>query len=175
MLYLVGIMCTKLAIMLLYLQLFRINRVFRYLCFTMMGFVISYCVIFFFIEAFNCNPVAKVWHGLTYVGKYSCFDNSMVEFVIGGFNISTDFVILVMPVPLILGLQLDLKHKLGLLVVFATGILSVFASHLLRGRDELISYSVWATTIVREVIVVQTLRDFDQSWSTVPETIWLYV
>lgn len=88
-----------------------------------MGIVASYCVIFFFIEAFNCNPVEKVWHGLTYTGKFSCFDNSMVEFVIGGFNIATDTIVLVMPVPIILNLQMDRKRKLGLLLLFSTGAL----------------------------------------------------
>ena len=88
-----------------------------------MGIVASYCVIFFFIEAFNCNPVGKVWHELTYTGKFSCFDNSMVEFVIGGFNIATDTIILVMPVPIILNLQMDRKRKLGLLLLFSTGVL----------------------------------------------------
>ena len=123
MLYLVSIMCTKLAILLLYVQIFRVKRIFRYLCFAMMAVVVSYCTIFFFIEAFNCDPVEKVWHSLTYTGKFTCFDNSMVEFVIGGFNIGTDLIILVMPFPLILDLQMDLKHKLGLLVIFGTGVL----------------------------------------------------
>lgn len=123
MLYLLSIMCTKIAILLLYVQLFGIKRPFRYLCFAMMGVVASYCIIFFFIEAFNCNPVTKVWHSLTYKGKFSCFDNSMVEFVIGGFNIATDLIILVMPVPIILNLKMDLKRRLGLLVIFSTGIL----------------------------------------------------
>ncbi len=47
----------------------------------------------------------------------------MVEFVIGGFNIATDVIILVMPVPIILNLHMDPRRKLGLLVVFSTGIL----------------------------------------------------
>lgn len=123
MLYLISVMCTKIAILLLYVQLFGVRRPFRYLCFVMMGIVASYCVIFFFIEAFNCNPVEKVWHELTYIGKFSCFDNSMVEFVIGGFNIATDTIILVMPVPIILKLQMDRKRKLGLLLLFSTGVL----------------------------------------------------
>ena len=88
-----------------------------------MGVVFSYCVIFFFIEAFNCNPVEKVWHSLTYTGPFTCFDNSMVEFVIGGFNIATDVIILLLPIPMVLSLQMDPKRKLGLLVVFGTGIL----------------------------------------------------
>ncbi|KAL9100069.1 MAG: hypothetical protein Q9163_004510 [Psora crenata] len=81
----------------------------------------------------------------------------MVEFVIGGFNIATDLIILVMPVPIILNLQLERRRKLGLLVVFGTGVFVV------------------ASTIVREIIVVRTLRDFDQSRVTVPETVWLTV
>ena len=88
-----------------------------------MGAVVSYCTIFFFIEAFNCNPVEKVWHSLTYTGSFHCFDNSMVEFVIGGFNIGTDLIILVMPFPLILQLQMSYKRKVGLVFVFGTGIL----------------------------------------------------
>ena len=88
-----------------------------------MGVVFSYCVIFFFIEAFNCNPVEKVWHNLTYAGPFTCFDNSMIEFVIGGFNIGTDFIILLLPIPIILHLQMDPKRKMGLFVVFGTGVL----------------------------------------------------
>lgn len=91
-----------------------------------MAVVISYCIIFFFIEAFNCNPVQKVWHTLTYKGNFTCFDNSMVEFVIGGFNIGTDLIILVMPMPMVLDLKMELRRRLGLLVIFSTGILSVF-------------------------------------------------
>lgn len=123
MIYLLAIMCTKIAILLLYLQIFRVEKTFRYLCYTMIAFVSSYCITFFFLQAFSCNPVAKVWHSLTFVGKYSCIDYSKMDFVIGGFNIGTDFVILVMPFPLIWNLHLSFRHKIGLLMVFATGIL----------------------------------------------------
>lgn len=123
MLYLISIMCTKIAILMLYVQLFGVRKAFRYGCFAMMGVVASYCVIFFFIEAFNCNPVEKVWHSLTYTGEFKCFNNSMVEFVIGGFNIATDLIIFLLPLPIIVNLQLNAKRKLGLLVVFGTGVL----------------------------------------------------
>ena len=123
MIYLISIMCIKLAILMLYVQVFRVKTRFRYLCFAMMAVVFSYCTIFFFIEAFNCNPVKKEWHVLTYQGPYTCFDNNMVEFVIGGFNIGTDLIILLMPIPLILGLQVDSRRRLGLLAIFGTGVL----------------------------------------------------
>ena len=97
----------------------------------------------------------------------------MVEFAIGGFNIGTDLIILLMPVPVILGLQMDRGRKLGLLVIFGTGTLSVHLCRIAFPRRRLTWHSVFASTIVREVIVVRTLRDFDQSWVTVPETVWL--
>lgn len=135
MLYLLGIMCTKCAILVFYTQLFGVNRRFRWLCFGMMGCVVTYCVVFFFIEAFNCNPVAKVWHSLSFQGPSTCFDNSFVEFVIGGFNIGTDLVILVMPIPLILRLQMNFSRKVGLLLIFSTGALCVLPSSLYATRS----------------------------------------
>lgn len=135
MLYLISIMATKIAILLLYKTLFGIKRSFRYLCYGMMVIVTSYCVIFFFIEAFNCNPVAKTWHALTFTGPAKCFDNSMIQFVIGGFNIATDFIILIMPMPIILDLNMDSKRKIGLLVIFSTGILYV-VSHQRKQREK---------------------------------------
>ncbi|KAL8954995.1 MAG: hypothetical protein Q9193_006969 [Seirophora villosa] len=144
MLYLISIMSTKIAILLLNKAIFGIKRSFRFLCYAMMVIVASYCVIFFFIVAFNCNPVQKTWHTLTFTGPAKCFSHTRIEFIIGGFNIATDFIILIMPIPIILSLNLDSKRKLGVLAIF-----------------------------MREVIVVRTLRDFDQSWVTVPETVWL--
>ena len=38
-----------------------------------------------------------------------------------------------------------------------------------------VACSVVATTIVREVIQIQTEREVDQSWTTAPEIMWLYV
>lgn len=125
MLYLISIMSTKIAILLLYKALFGIKRSFRYLCYGMMVIVTSYSVIFFFILAFNCNPVRATWHVVTFEGPAKCFPATTVQFVIGGFNIATDLVILIMPIPIILQLQLDSKRKIGLLVIFSTGILYV--------------------------------------------------
>ena len=122
MIYLISVMCTKLAILMLYVQVFRVKTRFRYLCFAMVAVVCLSCTILFFIEAFNCNPV-KEWYVLTYTEYYTCFDNNMVEFVIGGFNIGTDLFMLLMSIPLILGLQVDSRRKLGLLVIFSTRVL----------------------------------------------------
>ncbi|KAM0195925.1 hypothetical protein ACHAPC_000415 [Botrytis cinerea] len=51
--------------------------------------------------------------------------------------------------------KLKLAQKLGLIAIFGTGILVVVC------------------TIARQVIIVETLRDYDQTWAPVPEIIWL--
>lgn len=103
----------------LYVQVFRVKTRFRYLCFAMLAVVCLYCTIFFFIKAFNCNPV-KEWYVPTYKESYTCFDNSMVESAIGGFNIGTELFMLSMSIPLMLGFQVDPRRRMSLLVIFST-------------------------------------------------------
>ncbi|KAL8867232.1 MAG: hypothetical protein Q9198_008592 [Flavoplaca austrocitrina] len=176
-------MSTKIAILLLYKALFGVKRSFRYLCYGMMAIVTSYCVIFFFILAFHCNPVQKAWHIITFRGPSKCFGIGTIQIVIGGFNIVTDFIILIMPMPIILGLNMDWKRKIGLLVIFGTGIVYVVSHQRKQRRKGLLTqHSVFASTIVRQVIVVQHLheiiggpntRNLDASWVTAQETLWL--
>ncbi|KAG4026441.1 hypothetical protein MFRU_040g00020 [Monilinia fructicola] len=155
MLYFWGIMFTKLSILTLYAKIFVVKKPFRYSCYGMMAFTIVYLIMFFFLFAFNCNPPARTWHLLGWAGGGSCFDNIKTSYAVGGINIFTDVVILIMPLPLIYHLHLSLAHKLGLVAIFGTGILAVVC------------------TIARQVIIVETLRDYDQTWAPVPEIIWL--
>ncbi|KAF2183920.1 hypothetical protein K469DRAFT_581796 [Zopfia rhizophila CBS 207.26] len=162
MLYFWGIMFTKLSILALYLNVFKIYRPFRFLCYGMMAFVVTYLLVFFFIYAFDCNPVAKGWHLIGWTGPPgTCIDIIDVGYAVGAINIFTDVVILVMPLPLLAKLHLDNARKLGLMAIFATGI-----GILTRG-------SVVACTIIREVVIVRTFKDLDQNWSTVEGIIWL--
>jgi hypothetical protein len=123
MLYFMGIMFTKLSILTLYRNVFKIHKRFRIFVHFMMGVVVSYCLIFFFITCFSCNPVERVWKFIGWTGGGSCVDMINVTYAAGGVNIFTDLVILIMPLPLLAQLQLDKMRKFGLMAVFATGIL----------------------------------------------------
>ena len=123
MIYFWGIMFTKLSILTFYLNVFKVNKLFRFLVYAMMGLVVSYCLIFFFITAFDCNPVAKNWNLIGWTGGGTCIDMIKVNYAAGGINIFTDTVTLVMPLPLIAQLQLDKVRKIGLFATFATGLL----------------------------------------------------
>ncbi|KAI9883561.1 MAG: hypothetical protein M1823_004659 [Watsoniomyces obsoletus] len=156
MLYLIAIMSAKLSILMLYLRLFQVKKLFRTACYILMVITVGYCVSFFFMYAFNCRPLKKTWNALDPTPG-TCIDVIMMHYVVGSFNIATDFAILLLPMPLVWQLQLKMSQKIGLLGIFATGAF------------------VCVTTIVRQVIVVRTLRDFDQAWVVVEEIIWLTI
>lgn len=125
MLYFLGIMFTKLSILTLYIRIFQVKKMFRNLCYGMMAFTVVYLIMFFFLFAFNCNPPARTWHLIGWTGGGSCFDNIKTSYAVGGINIFTDVVILIMPIPLLSQLNLNFTHKIGLIAIFGTGILYV--------------------------------------------------
>ena len=100
--------------------LFKVNRRFNLAVHIMMAICGSYCLIFFFIYAFDCNPVHQLW---TTLQPKNCILITTVTAAVGGFNIATDFILLVMPLPLIYRLQLRPRQRWGLLGIFATGVL----------------------------------------------------
>ncbi|KAF2704110.1 putative G protein-coupled receptor alpha [Pleomassaria siparia CBS 279.74] len=155
MIYFWGIMFTKLSILTLYRNVFKVHRRFRFLVYVMMALVVSYCLIFFFITAFDCNPVAKNWHLIGWSGGGTCVDMIKINYAAGGINIFTDTAILVMPLPLIVRLHLDKVRKIGLLAIFATGLFVV------------------ACSVIRQIVIVKTFKDFDQNRSVVGQIIWL--
>ncbi|ERF77189.1 hypothetical protein EPUS_06469 [Endocarpon pusillum Z07020] len=157
MLYFFGIMFTKLSILMLYLRIFQPNKKFRYFTYVMITFNVVYLLLFFLLYAFECNPPALGWHTVTWTGGGTCIDTIKVSYAVGGINVFSDLVILVMPIPLLLKLNLKKSQKLGLLAIFATGTFTV------------------ACTIVRQVVIMKTLRDFDHGFSTVEEIVWLTV
>lgn len=87
-----------------------------------MAFSVAYCGACALVYLFRCTPPEKVWNDAL-PGK--CIHDSMmmVDKVIGGFNILTDFLILVLPVPMIWGLSMTKSRKLALSAVFGTGLL----------------------------------------------------
>jgi hypothetical protein len=121
MVYLAGVMWVKFSILLLYARVFHVRERFRKFCYFMMFITFAYCTSFFFIYAFDCKPVYYTWH--LDLNHYNCIEITTIKVATGAVNILTDLIIMVMPIPLVLQLQLQKAQKLGLLLLFSTGIL----------------------------------------------------
>ena len=86
--------------------------------------VIAIIFMFYLVDtAFNifmCRPREKYWNRLQTGSCYS-YDASMLG--TGFFNVFSDFALLMLPVRSIWKLQVPMKKRLGILAVFATGML----------------------------------------------------
>lgn len=79
---------------------------------------------------FQCVPRAKIWNP-TLAGR--CTDVYLAFMLSGIWNVLSDFFILAFPLWAIWHLHMPLKRKLGMAIVFATGVLYVHPSPLCQG------------------------------------------
>ncbi|KAL9577510.1 MAG: hypothetical protein Q9212_006315, partial [Teloschistes hypoglaucus] len=116
-----AIFVIKLSIFLLYLRLFAPNIRTRYLIYA--GIVYNAITNIAIMVAFPaiCAPRGKD-NWISSLEKTSCH-NPLEDLAVaaGVLNFASDVYILLLPVPMIWGLQLPMRRKIGLLTVFATG------------------------------------------------------
>jgi len=126
--YAIDVTLIKCGILCLYLRIFRINKMFVYACYGLIGFVVVWGITTLFVTIFQCTPVEAAWDK-TIVGL-SCFN--LEHFVIGTNvpNILADAAIIAVPIPLVWKLQISMTRRLGLVALFlmaaVTTIISIF-------------------------------------------------
>ena len=116
-------MFIKLSILTFYHRLFSVNRRFRWALYVTMALVVGYCISIALAVIFQCLPPAAVWDLMLREHSVCHVSLIKVDVAIGGFNIPTDIIILILPLPMLWKLQMPLAKKLGLIAILATGIL----------------------------------------------------
>lgn len=110
-------MLIKISILLLYKRTFTIKSMFyaiHAVGVVVIGNALSNVISF----AFQCTPSARFWDpGL----PGHCVNQPVLILVASMFPMLTDFAIYVMPMPVIWGLQMTVRRKLQLTLVFALG------------------------------------------------------
>ena len=112
----------KSAILLLYLQVFTINKKMSHGIWFGLAFNFVLYWINIPFESWNCAPRAGDPWGLETVGK-TCANNIMFGLVQGVLSVVLDLYIFFLPIPIVLGLQMSLRNRLAILGVFGTAIL----------------------------------------------------
>lgn len=114
----------KLSILVLYLRIFT-DRFSRATCWALCGIISTLFVVNVFVICFQCSPRSKVW---TPQEPGHCH-NVHLHFTWGSFpNWVTDFVMLVLPLPVIYRLHAKLRVKVGLMLTFMTGSLGMITA-----------------------------------------------
>ena len=115
-------MMAKLSLLLLYYQIFGPNVRFRHRIHVIMGFFfLFYCGLFI---AFAILILPRP--GQSLLADYRSLDTakgnslSIAQSVAG---VAIDFIIFCLPIPVVWKLQLPLRKRIGILVVFMTGLL----------------------------------------------------
>lgn len=110
-----------------------------------------------FVEAFQCLPVQKAWYPL-WPGH--CINQKAAQTSSAAINTFSDFVILLVPIANVWGLQLYKKGRVGLLTIFSFGVLYVQSSTIIPSRPpytdtRLLFNSACVASIVRLVKFAQ--------------------
>jgi hypothetical protein len=117
--YNVAVCLTKISILLQYYRLFS-NTALRPFILCGLFFLSAWGITLSLLLPMVCMPVARFWdHSVDGV----CLDNLTIWYVMAGVNVTTDFSLFTMPIPVIKSLNLPKRHKAMLVGVFALGIL----------------------------------------------------
>jgi hypothetical protein len=113
----------KVAILIEWARIFapRTRNAFWWLCHTVLALNVVWYTIATIVEALQCTPPSKIWDPTVLEG--SCLNTRTVEVVSSSINVVSDFVILIAPQPIIWRLQLPLRKKIGVAMIFAVGLL----------------------------------------------------
>ena len=114
-----GLGVTKASIVVFYMNIFA-TKAFRLRAYVMLALIIGWTLSFFFSNLFTCYPISPLveafYHNNCVNGTSMWYASCISDFI-------TDFMILAMPVPMVLKLQLPLQQRLAILGMFMLGAL----------------------------------------------------
>ncbi|CZT46354.1 uncharacterized protein RSE6_06767 [Rhynchosporium secalis] len=127
-LYLSSITFTKLSLLLFFRRIFPDSR-FRMATLLVGAFIVTSNIALFMALALQCMPVHGIWTNWMYkVPPVKCINVFAAVYAAAGMSITHDVIILVMPIPTLLGLNLGIKKKANLMVMFGVGSFVIVAS-----------------------------------------------
>ncbi|KAI9147983.1 Satratoxin biosynthesis SC7 cluster protein [Paramyrothecium foliicola] len=150
MLYIMIQVTAKVSILALFWRIFT-ARWFRLAVWGCIAFLISHGLLFLLLITFQCIPVNAIWDRSI---SAKCLNVTAVGWAGAVFSILEDIVILVLPIPEVLKLQLTFKKKVALCLMFSIG-----------------SFAC-VTSMVRLKYMVAFANTMDATWDNVDIVIW---
>ncbi|KAF7587689.1 hypothetical protein BBP40_006875 [Aspergillus hancockii] len=142
----------KISILLLYRRIFTVPK-FRVLSLATGGLVLSWCLAVFITVLLQCRPVSLNWNKAQ---PGTCIDAKQFFFGNAISNLLIDVIILALPIPMVLQLQLRLSQKLTILGIFLLGGFVCVAS-------------------IMRVVTLNIFENEDTSYSVMEAATWTFV
>ncbi|KAI1504896.1 hypothetical protein F5X99DRAFT_330466 [Biscogniauxia marginata] len=117
----------KLSLVFLWKRIFGQSKSFVIFCWAMVGILTLWSVAFFFATVFQCGT-RWTWNWAP-IGIFltQCVDTLSMLTVFTATDLLTDFIIILMPVPLIWRLHMPTKKKVGVTSIFMVGLFTIGA------------------------------------------------
>lgn len=96
----------------------------RIAIYLVIGTVIIYACVAVFMTIFLCSPVSHFWEK-SFFRDPGCYDFKYALYISASLNILTDLLIILLPLPGLKRLMLPTSQKIGLMAVFAVGLVLV--------------------------------------------------
>ncbi|KAI1773517.1 hypothetical protein F4818DRAFT_112131 [Hypoxylon cercidicola] len=142
--YVLSLAGFKSALILLYLQIFGVNRKFRMACYITLFYTLGYLTCNALTEFLGCNPIAKKWHSNL---PGHCINTVASNIAYGAGHMTSDLIIGILPLTMIWRLQFPTtKQKIGLSLALSCGLVA------------------WAVACVRWAISTYNQLIYDRPW-----------
>lgn len=141
--YKISLQLTKISLLLLYIRIFRHIAWFKKISMSVIGFLLVYLLATTIVSFVQCQPIERAWNRWMTESSQCISLNTFFVFN-GTIALTTDIIVLLLPLPLIWGLQLPLGQKLALIPVFGLGLFIVVVSTL--RLHALIAHPTYDTT-----------------------------
>lgn len=118
--YVVCLSLTKISILLFYHRIFVKGWFLKCVKITI-AFVLLYAISFAIVLLCQCDPISATWDRDIYPRK--CLNLHTIVYANASISILQDFLVLILPIPELLSLQVDFRKKVNIVIMFSVGIL----------------------------------------------------
>lgn len=116
-LYIAVQVLAKISLLLIYQRIYPSSK-FQRICTLGIAFVATHGLAFIFTIFFQCKPIKSSWDPAT---NKNCLSAPAIGFAGAGFSIVEDLVIIFLPLPQLLRLQVRTTQKIALIFMFSIG------------------------------------------------------
>lgn len=117
MVYASALTTIKFSILLFYRRLFIVPK-FRIITSILGGIILIWWMAVVIVQMVQCRPIQAIWNKSI---PATCIDGTLYYIGVAVPNITTDVVMLCLPVRMVWRLQTSLVHKVALTITFLTG------------------------------------------------------
>lgn len=117
-----AVLFVRASVLHLYTHIFR-KKAFRVVCYIIHGINTIFFVSTVLTACLICHPIAYNWDRTIPGG--GCGDQKRLDLFIGIFNLLMDVAVLILPMPVLWGLQMAVSKKIVLSLIFGMGVVYV--------------------------------------------------